>query len=277
MLFDFRASGIANTINKLRPDVVFLVEIRNLEAAKTTVRKFIEMFHPRYDVHYVPYNSDVFTFYAAILVNRERLWACESRTIPLGNLTPDDGRRRICTGLLLCDRVTLKRLWVFTTHFHIYEDIKNESVENLISALGDCKDPFVLTGDFNLFFDKDGQKQYDRLAEGLGAEDVTYPLMFVDDDGSHAADGTHVKKELVFQVDGTFHGYDYDAYKANVVCHPSSKLLTGLSKLDLIWTKGMKKTSPTNVRGFTVDDLVNNRGLSDHLPLFVELEFDTST
>lgn len=273
LLFDSRAPGIAELINDKLPDVVCLVEIRNLADANITVRKFLEMFHPCYDVHYVPYSSDVFTFYAAILVNRERFWLNTTIVVPLGDVPPEDKRRRVCYGLRLKDRITSKSLWVLVTHFHIYEDLKNASVETLISELGRLREPIVLVGDFNFFFDKDGLKQHDRLVEGLELQDVTYPITLAGEECVMRK--SYSNDKLQFGVDGTFHGYGYDSYKANVVCdRHQNNLLIGLSNLDWVFVKGLKKTGRTKVHGFSVVELMENRGFSDHLPLFVELDYD---
>lgn len=142
-------------------------------------------------------------------------------------------------------------------------------MDDLIFTLNQLSTPFVLTGDFNFFPEDGGDEQRDVLTASAMLADLTYPLWFADPECRYHQDGSTANLHDRYPVDGTFHGYGYDAYKATVTW--SNQQLEGLGRLDWIFSRGMRKIEDAEVHGFSISEVTGNCGLSDHLALFVDV------
>jgi endonuclease/exonuclease/phosphatase family metal-dependent hydrolase len=151
--------------------------------------------------------------------------------------------------------------WVFNTHFNCDEDVKTNSCIALQEIVQEVagEEPFVLTGDFNFFPDKDGLFQHTLLREAgfrdLGVNAVT----------------SQTRRPLTT----TFIGYQHDK-------HRSRDVFASQSRLDHVFgSRHWHVQSTPLLITETMMPQFDNVGLaeltqpnslpSDHLPLYVVL------
>lgn len=137
-------------------------------------------------------------------------------------------------------------------HFPLSEEDKDsciDSIKLLLEILKNKDKDFVLCGDFNLFFDLDGEKQLTRLKEIF--KDSTYPLR------------SFKGKEY----SGTFIGFPQNDHK---------KTEETMSSLDRCFTTGEPFQVNTIDHEFSFDnsDFREDFFPSDHMPLIFNCEYD---
>jgi len=145
---------------------------------------------------------------------------------------------RICTFALFENKTTKQKFWIFNTHFdHIGEKARVESA-NLILAkienLNTANIPVILMGDLNL---EPQTKAIQLLSKKMN-------------------DSKIVSKNVVFGPEGTFNGYNF--------LEPVTR------RIDYIFiSKGKLEV----LKYAVLSDSWNLKYPSDHLPVFVELQF----
>ena len=147
----------------------------------------------------------------------------------------------------------MQALWVYNVHLGLEEEFKTKACYKMIDIVKDLSnnEPYIVTGDFNLFPDRDGSQQRNILTQewlDLGKDAVTLS-------GKH--------------VEGTFVGYEHDEFKADLVNMVSrldhifsSRQIEKLGN-SILYTKTMLKNEPA--------ELMTRLYPSDHLPLIVDI------
>lgn len=145
---------------------------------------------------------------------------------------------RICTFALFEYKTSKQKFWVFNTHFDHIGDIAREESANLILAkigkLNTANIPVILTGDLNL---EPETKAIQLLSKKMN-------------------DSRSASKNVVFGPEGTFNGYNF--------LEPVTR------RIDYIFV------SKGNLEVLKYAVLSDSKALkypSDHLPVFVELQF----
>ncbi len=247
---DNRFLSIINNIKSINPNVISLCEIRNLDDAQIKVDNFvIALKEFGYTIFSCPYDNTKHSFYHIFGFKSTEFKLIEQRNINLNALIKGRDNfyeaERKCSGMLLKERTTQKKIWFFITHFHVIESHKLDSVDILIDRLNNINEPIILSGDFN-FFGGNNDKNKLKLINSLNLNDNTYPIKLEDKD-----------------LDGSFFGWKFDNFK-----FPIDKL----NKLDYIFTKNLGNITelPTYSEGISCEDIKNNVGMSDHIPLIKE-------
>ena len=260
-----RADRVLALIKDVDADIVCLQELRHLNTGYLTPEAWLALLKGyRYVVDYA--NSTPLAMGQAILYKPDRFyakqhvkyWLSELATVPSD--TFGNGYGYIVSGLelMVVDPVSkllvhgAQPFWVFNTHFGLDEDLKLKSCIALQHIIRDGigATHFIVCGDLNLFPDRDGNAHRALLAEhwtdcGKGAITLL---------GQR-------------QVEGTFVGYHYDAFKADlgnmvsrldhIFCSPNMT-----PSFPTLWNKTMKVPNE-------VDDPTTRDFPSDHWPLVV--------
>ena len=264
-----RCERVEKLIIDVNADVVCLQEMRRLPDAHKSVNQFLASFVDYYfDVTYR--NSNLLSFGQAILYKPDKLYAMKTIKRWLSD-TPDVvsdswsvaaggscGFGYVVMGTqfmfvkngLLVDNVD--PFWVFNTHFSLDEDVKTKSSKKLLEIVKEVAgdQQFIVCGDFNFFPDKDGAVQREILTTEL--HDLGK--------GALTLGGKH--------VEGTFVGYEHDAFKAD--------LSNMISRLDHVFgSSGVVGTNPTLYTKTMLteepEELTTRKYPSDHLPLVVNI------
>lgn len=164
-------------------------------------------------------------------------WFWLSETPQYPSMGWDAACKRICTYALLEDYDKRKSVWVFNTHFdHVGDRARNNSAKlilNKIDSLNKKNDPVILMGDFNLTPET---KPIERI------ESVFF-------------DTKKVSEQVPYGPEGTFNGFDFNSELKR--------------RIDYIFVKGKIDVKKYGV----LTDSYEQRYPSDHLPVFVEVEF----
>ncbi|MCS7035372.1 MAG: endonuclease/exonuclease/phosphatase family protein [Saprospiraceae bacterium] len=182
--------------------------------------------------------------YSAIFYRKNRFRVEQSGTFWLSP-TPEQVSKgwdaalpRICTWALLEDTVARRRLWVFNTHFdHIGQAARRQSASLLLMRLWEMnrsRHPAIVMGDFNA---------------GPNTEPIQILLRELYDTRTRS-------QEPPFGPDGTFNGFRF---------HEPVEL-----RIDYIFTTDRLRTRKYAV----LSDSKNCRYPSDHLPVYVVLEYE---
>ena len=151
----------------------------------------------------------------------------------------DAALNRICTYVLLKDKKSKKKFWVFNTHFdHVGDTARMESAKLIIQRINDLNwdnAPVFLTGDFNLLPESDAIKFLSLKMN----------------------DAKSVSRLTPYGPEGTFNGFK--------VCENPHK------RIDYIFT------SPNNIVVLKYGVLAEVQDLrypSDHFPVLVVAEIE---
>lgn len=268
-----RMERVKRLIDEVDADIVCLQEMRQLPDSPT-VNRFLGSFTQyRYTVAYR--NPGAASFGNAILYKPEKWFPVESVVRWLTGEHVNDTKKPgdawatksagscgygyIVMGVRLLPVVDGRiaqpspALWVFNTHFGLEEDLKTRSCRMLRAIVNDVAldELFIVCGDFNFFPDRDGGKQRAILSEvwnDLG-------------DGAVTCRGR--------RVEGTFVGYERDAFKADLnnmvsrLDHVFSHRQLVVNSTPLLYTKTMLEKEP--------EELTTRSYPSDHLPLVVSI------
>ncbi|QED37693.1 endonuclease/exonuclease/phosphatase family protein [Antarcticibacterium arcticum] len=149
----------------------------------------------------------------------------------------DAAMERVCTYALFESKETKEKFWVFNTHFdHVGEQARKESVKLILSKIKELNTsslPVILMGDLNL---EPSHESIKLLAEKMH------------DSREYA--------KLVFGPEGTFNAYNFNA--------PVTR------RIDYIFTG---KEGIEVLKYAVLSDSWDLKYPSDHLPVFVELQF----
>lgn len=178
--------------------------------------------------------------YCAIFYKKDIFEVIQTSTFWLSE-TPDTVSRgwdaacnRICTYVLLKNKKTHQKLWVFNTHFdHIGKNARQNSailITERIKQLNKKNYPVVLMGDFNMTPDEEPIKYISNMLK----------------------DSKLLYKGNSRENEGTFNAFEF--------CKPVT------FRIDFIFTGGL------NVKKYRIlTDSYQCRYLSDHLPVMIEI------
>lgn len=179
--------------------------------------------------------------YSAIFYKKKRFRVLETSTFWLSD-TPDKVSmgwdavcNRICTYVLLKDRITKKKFWIFNTHFdHIGEEARRNSSILIIRKIKEINKqnyPVILTGDFNM------EENH---------ESIQYIIKSLNDSRAIA--------KTTFGPEGTFNNFEFHK--------PVTR------RIDFIFVSPSIKVNKYAV----LSDSKDCHYPSDHLPVFVTLK-----
>lgn len=180
--------------------------------------------------------------FSALFYNSKHFQLLDSGTFWLSP-TPDVPSKgwdaaivRVCTWAKLMNRHLRKEVVVFNTHYdHIGEQARQESSKLLVEKIREIAGnlPVILTGDFNT---EPGTPAYETVM-------------------AYLEDARDVSQMKPYGPEGTWNGFDYNA--------------TLDRRIDFVFVNGK-----VNVRKYAVlNDALEGRFPSDHLPVFVEAFF----
>lgn len=267
-----RYERVVKLILEVDADIVCLQEMRKLDTSKITVQQFLVLFDEQYDYDLRYRNPTRLAFGQVVMWKREKFFPLKKEVRWLSetpekvsifngftNLEANHGTilhglqlALVKDGAIVDDK---KFLWIFNTHLALNEEIKTKCcnlLPNLIETLSEGQ-PWLLTGDFNFFPDKDGDKQRKILTD----------FGFVDQcKGAKTLKGT--------EIEGTFVGFEQDEFKDDLknltsrLDHIFSNTLISGSN-PIIYTKTCLEEEP--------EELTTRDYPSDHLPLVLDFEF----
>lgn len=180
------------------------------------------------------YSAIIFDKKRFLLKNEGTFWLSPTPDIPSRGW--DAAILRICSWSKLYDRKTGREFYVFNTHFdHMGEIAREESAKLILKKIDEIsKDhPTILCGDLNAI---PGSKTIKIIAEKL-------------------SDCRHISKEPSYGPEGTWNAFDYNS--------PLDV------RIDYIFADKRTEVLKYGV----LDDSINQRFPSDHLPVFVKLKF----
>jgi len=266
-----RKDRVAALIRDVNADIVCLQEMRQLPNS-VTANQFLGQFEEYfYEIAYR--NPSLASFGQAILYKPTKFYPMKSVKKWLST-TPDKVSDSFSTkpgGSTGCGYIlqgiyfvpisdgkvitNAKGFWVFNTHYGLEEELKTRSCYVVKIAIEDITKgaDYVLSGDFNLFPDRDGAMQRDILCQWK------YPMQDL---------GKGAKTLKGKQVEGTFVGFEHDEFKAD--------LKNMISRLDHIF--GSNNVIGTNPVLYTKtmlpqepEELTTRQYPSDHLPIVIEI------
>ena len=266
-----RKNRIEKLIKEVDADILCLQEFRQLPDNES-VNKFLSNFDEyKYEIDYR--NPSRLSFGQVIMYKSSKFYPIQKIKKWLSS-TPDQvsddfsisaggttGFGYILTGIEfapVCDNKIVfnaERFWIFNTHFGLEEELKTKSCHTLKNLIKDiAKDQqFILSGDFNLFPDKNAECQRSILCNyNFEMNDLAK--------GAKTLNGT--------SVEGTFIGYDHDAFKSDLN-NMKSRLdhIFGSNKIKCenptLYTKTMLDVEP--------DELTTRLYPSDHLPIVANI------
>ena len=208
-----REDKVVKIINKVKPDVLMLQELRVLDGCKTN-NEFLSLFK-EYDFHRAGRNPTKLAMQQATGWNTDKFfasetltrWLSDTPTIPSDNNPKGWGTVVLFTKLYahidgkVCTQY--KPFWVINVHYPLAEKDKSDCsfiLGGLIDEICGGED-YILAGDFNSFYDLDGKKQMDYLMDNL-------PSMPVDVTGIIRTSQTQTP------CNGTFVGTSLDNFRA---------------------------------------------------------------
>lgn len=262
-----RKDRIIKLIKEVNPDIMCLQEFRQLPENES-VNKFLSNFDDyKYEIDYR--NPSSLSFGQVIMYKSDKFYPVQKIKRWLSS-TPekvsDDFSKKsggttgfgyILTGVQFAPVHDGKIVnnsslfWVFNTHFGLEEELKTKSCYVLKEQIKKITNnqPFVLSGDFNLFPDLDADVQRDVLCHHL----------FEMQDLAKGAKTLNNK-----QVEGTFVGFEHDTFKADL--HNMKSRLDHIfgslhvkCENPILYTKTMLETEP--------EELTTRLYPSDHLPI----------
>ncbi|MDP3353469.1 MAG: endonuclease/exonuclease/phosphatase family protein [Flavobacteriaceae bacterium] len=151
----------------------------------------------------------------------------------------DAAYNRVCTYVLLKDKITKNMIWVFNTHLdHIGEEARTKGIQLILSkiaAINTKNYPVIFMGDFN-------------------SEPITERIINLKKEMNDCRD---VSEEKPFGPTGTFNGFTHN--------EPVTKLI------DYIF---VSKNNKIKVKKYAIlSDSKDLKYPSDHLPVYVKLSY----
>lgn len=168
-----------------------------------------------------------------IIRNNSTFWLSETPDVV--SIGWDAAMERICTYGLFEDKTSGEKYWVFNTHFdHLGVIARKKSSALILKKIKEINTqslPVILMGDFNSIPDSD-------------------PIKILKND---LIDALQISLENLEGPQGTFNGFDM--------------MLPIDNRIDYIFTKNIKVLSYSHID----ERLNNNRHISDHLPVMIEI------
>lgn len=278
-----RAQKVATLIQSYDPDIICLQELRQIPGYEPS-RSFLAKYFPQYDYSSFKRNPCTKTFHQVTLwkpekffcVEQKCFWLSDTETIvsdtwgtaPCGTvgygyimtatklqyIYQNNGESKI----VALDDGTIPCVWICNTHLGQEEYLKTKSCEKILEILrsitNDLKDPFILCGDFNMFPDLDGKKQYQIFSDGQ-----LHPVFPYE----------HLSSPNGLVVPGTFLGYNHDPFCAR-------EPLVKMSHLDHVFINPIGETFKSiNLWGQEVVT-TQNKGLNVFDPAVVIVNYDST-
>lgn len=303
-----RSAKVVSLINSYCPDIICLQELRQLENTDPP-RMFLAKHFPAYDCFMARRNPTKLSFYQATLWNTEKFFCVDQKCFWLSDtetILSDSWGKASCgtvgygyiitatklqflkqkdrTVLYVSDsqgdvhdnsnNVTIPSLWIFNTHLGQEEDLKTKSCEKIVDIIktvtNQFEDHFILCGDFNMFPQFDGFKQYEIFEKNTAFKPIFSYESLCSPHG--------------LSIPGTFLGFSHDPFCAK-------EPLKQMSHLDHIFVKKMEspKTTLDITNQFVIVtessktekeelDCIHDRDSmpSDHLALYMECVMNIS-
>lgn len=272
-----RAPRIIRLINEVNADIVCLQELRHLQGASPSDIEFLaQLAKYKFVTAYRDPGKGAFglatlydpeKFYPMISFPRwfsdtpekiSNTWAAKKETAY--------GTNVLCTQFRLVSQERIVEnsspFWVFNVHFALDEETKTKSAHKLIEIIKEATkgQPFIVCGDFNFFWNLQGNNQRNILTS------------FMKDLGINAE--TLAGK----RTDVTFVGYEHDNFKTDLCKAFEINLQPNYSRLDHIFgSKTVEKIGVSKVYTKTMletepQEFKTRDYPSDHLPLIVEVK-----
>lgn len=257
-----RKSRVKSLIEKISPDIACLQEFKPLPGNETP-EQFISNAFPQYRSWIDYRNPSTMAFGQVIMWNPDKFypiqnikrWFSDTPDILSDNWSLQKSRGYILTGIQFLSVDGGKAVsdkpsfWVFNTHFGLEEDLKTKSCEALVQLARTIsgESPFIVSGDLNLFPDKNAIPQRAILTKYL----------------KDLGEGALTSQKLI-HVEGTFVGYEHDDFKAdlgNMVSRLDHVLGSPETSAEdpILYTETMLAKEPS--------ELTTRDTPSDHLPL----------
>jgi endonuclease/exonuclease/phosphatase family metal-dependent hydrolase len=177
-----REDKVVQILKKINPDIMCLQELRVLDGCKTNA-EFLALFK-EYEFFRAGRNASKLAFQQATGWNSNKLFASENVVRWLvkesqGNGMPNDVNPKGWGSIALFTRLNyhidgkicknMDPFWVVNVHFPLGEEDKTLCCEHLCDIIVDvCGDEeYIVAGDFNTFYDKDGKNQVEFLLKSL--------------------------------------------------------------------------------------------------------------
>lgn len=268
-----RKDRVAALINEVNADIVTLQEMRKLPGT-ITVNEWLATSFPQYYYEIGFRNASALSFGQANLYNPNKFyaektvkrWLSDTPNVISDTWASSAGGSTGFGYLVLATRFlwvsegkvveNMKPFWVFNVHFGLEEELKTKSCTKLLEIVKEVTngENAIISGDFNLFPDREASKQRAILVSEFT------------DVGEGAVTSQNAKK-----VEGTFVGFEHDAFKADlknmvsrldhVFTYPKAAQFVKSESAQLI-TKTMLAPEP--------DELTIRKLPSDHLPISVK-------
>nr|QYA18704.1 putative endonuclease/exonuclease/phosphatase [Clandestinovirus] len=269
-----RKDRVAALINEVNADIITLQEMRKLPNT-ITVNEWLATSFPQYYYEIGFRNASALSFGQANLYNPNKFyadrtvkrWLSDTPNVISDTWASSAGGSTGFGYLVLATRFlwvfegkvveNKKPFWVFNVHFGLEEDLKTKSCAKLLEIVKEVSggESSIISGDFNLFPDRDATKQRAILVSEFN------------DIGEGAITSQKAQK-----VEGTFVGFEHDSFKAD--------LKNMVSRLDHIFTypktNQFVKRDPAQLITKTMlvpepEELSVRHLPSDHLPISVKL------
>ena len=274
--FDKRSKEIYDTIMKAMPDIICLQELRLLDSMKNPMN-FINLFTETYGFEYGYRNAGPMSFGQYTLFKKTKFASIETKKLWLSSTphTPSisfdeikdkdsligknikTGSRILGVKLMLVENdkyvSNYEPFWIWNCHFPMdTEEWKNIATEKLYGIIKKefRKQQFILCGDFNTYYDREGNTQRKNLSNNL--TDCLKEIRTLDDK----------------IIGSTWLGWEYDSYHIKDKDIESNKgLVDGIYVTD-----GIQKIGNV-ITLFKYNELLTNNRInlpSDHIPLLCE-------
>jgi len=248
--WDKRSPAAKQLIARVNPDLLALIELRDLETSAEPARAFLsDPVFLSYDVVSRRYCHLKTSFQMALLFKPELFFAGDVR---VHTLSQNGADAKIVMFVDLQSKATAEWLTVGVTHFDLDEELKWHSAHELRRLLSLQVHPTLVYGDYNFFDDREGVAQRNYMLQEC--HDLAAPL----------------NSELG-ELSGTFIGFPHDDFKQS---------LAKPSRLDHIFTNKFSYMSQraTCQSPHLADYQLDNSSYasytypSDHLALLLSFE-----
>lgn len=200
--WDARSPGVKALLRKCNPDIMCLLELRDLKTSHETIGQFLASFSDKYDHAYRRYGRKTDSFGAAVLVDKSKMAIDDVRVHHFHERSGEWNRMVMFVDITQHDTAAgLCRFTVGVTHFSMEEEVKWTETVQLANLINQQKLPVFVYGDNNFFDNRDGKAQRTSLMHLVPrCRDLVHPLL--DPRG--------------ITLSGTFLGFAHDEFKCDI-------------------------------------------------------------
>lgn len=203
-----RENKVIKMIEKINPDILMLQELRLLDNCKTN-NEFLSLFK-EFDFHRSGRNPtklamqqatgwNINKFFASETLTR---WLTSTPTIPSDTNPKGWGSIALFTKLYshidgkICTQY--KPFWVINVHYPLSETDKMDCSFYLVKLINEIcgEDNYIIGGDFNTFYNLDGEKQISHLIDNLPSVPVDVSNIIRTSQTNRECGGTFVGTSL---------------------------------------------------------------------------------